>query len=180
VPKPPQGTVPIQPNVDARNRKSQDRGNWQNRNWNGQNWNRNNPRTQPRNTITWEDARRRHYRNYHHRDWWRSHYTRFALFGGGYYFWDSGYWYPAYGYDPSYNVYEYEEPIYAYGDLEPADVISNVQTALQNLGYFPYEIDGLMGPMTRGAISNYQRDNGLAITSAIDEPTLESLGLLGE
>ena len=142
------------------------------RNGNNGNW-----RNRVYNNISWEEARRRHYRQHHHRDWWRSHFTRFALFGAGYYFWDNGYWYPAYGYDPSYNVYEYEEPIYGYGDLEPAQVIANVQTELQRLGYYPYAVDGQMGPMTRAAIANYQRDNGLAITSAIDGPTLDSLGL---
>jgi peptidoglycan hydrolase-like protein with peptidoglycan-binding domain len=38
-------------------------------------------------------------------------------------------------------------------------------------------VDGTMGPATRAAIANYQRDRGLSITSAIDGPTLESLGL---
>jgi hypothetical protein len=187
VPK-PQGTPPIQGDVNARNRQLQEKYNWQNRNGanpnlnhgqlNNRNWNKNNPApNRPQNTIAWDDARRRHYRQYHHPEWWRNHYTRFAIFGGGYYFLDNGYWYPAYGYDPAYNTYDYEEPIYSYGNLEPAEVIANVQTALQNLGYFPYEIDGLMGPATRSAISNYQRDNGLEITSAIDQPTLDSLGL---
>ena len=163
----PQTTATVQPEVNGRNR------NWENtRNGNNSNW-----RNRVYNNISWEEARRRHYRQHHHRDWWRSHFTRFALFGAGYYFWDNGYWYPAYGYDPAYNVYEYQEPIYGYGDLEPAQVIANVQTELQRLGYYPYAVDGQMGPMTRAAIANYQRDNGLSITSAIDEPTLGSLGL---
>ncbi len=126
---------------------------------------------------SWQHARRRHHRQHRHRDWWRSRYSRFALFGTGYYFWDGGYWFPAYGYDPSYNTYSYEEPIYGYGDLEPAQVIANVQTELQRLGYYRYAVDGLMGPATRAAIAGFQRDNGLAITSAIDEPTLDTLGL---
>jgi hypothetical protein len=125
----------------------------------------------------WFEARRRHWREYHDRYWWRNHYTRFVLLGTGYYFWDTGYWYPAYGYDPTNNTYEDEEPIYAPNEMEPSEAIANVQTALQDLGYYPYEVDGLMGPATRDAISNYQRDNGLEITSAIDQPTLESLGL---
>ena len=37
---------------------------------------------------------------------------------------------------PHYNTYAYEEPIYGYGDLEPGQVIANVQTALQKLGYY--------------------------------------------
>ena len=163
----PQTTATVQPDLNVRNR------NWdRTRNWNNSNW-----RNRVAYNNSWEEARRRHYRQHHPRDWWRSHFTRFALFGTGYYFWDSGYWYPAYGYDPSYNTYEYEEPIYGYGDLEPAQVIANVQTELQRLGYYPYAVDGQMGPMTRAAIANYQRDTGLAITSAIDEPTLDSLGL---
>ena len=163
----PQSTATVQPDLNGRNR------NWDNtRNLNNSNW-----RNRVYNNINWEEARRRHHRVHHHRDWWRSHFTRFALFGAGYYFWDNGYWYPAYGYDPAYNIYEYEEPIYGYGDLEPAQVIANVQTELQRLGYYPYAVDGQMGPMTRAAIANYQRDTGLAITSAIDEPTLDSLGL---
>jgi hypothetical protein len=163
-------------NRDWRNRNDQDNNDrdWRNRNVqdnSNRNWrNRNNDNS-------WQNARRRHHRQHRHRDWWRSHYTRFALFGAGYYFWDAGYWYPAYGYDPAYNSYSYEEPIYGYGDLEPAQVIANVQTELQRMGYYRYAVDGQMGPMTRAAIAAYQRDNGLAITSAIDEPTLQLLGL---
>lgn len=128
--------------------------------------------------VTWHEACRRHPRHHHHRDWWRNHFTRFALFGTGYYFWDAGYWYPAYGYDLGYNTYVYQEPIYSYDDLEPGQVVANVQTELQQLGYYRYAVDGLMGPETRAAIAAYQGDYGLEITSAIDEPTLASLGLL--
>ena len=56
-------------------------------------------------------------------------------------------------------------------------MISSVQAELQRLGYYRYAVDGLMGPATRAALANFQRDNGLAITSAIDRPTLQSLGL---
>ena len=45
------------------------------------------------------------------------------------------------------------------------------------LAIIRYAVDGQMGPVTRAAIANYQRDSGLAMTSAIDEPTLNSLGL---
>lgn len=159
-------TPTVRPEADRRSRHRDDQdgnGNWRRRHSNDDN--------------SWQHARRRHHRQHRHRDWWRSRYSRFALFGTGYYFWDGGYWFPAYGYDPSYNTYSYEEPIYGYGDLEPAQVIANVQTELQRLGYYRYAVDGLMGPMTRAAIRDFQRDNGLAMTSAIDEPTLETLGL---
>jgi Putative peptidoglycan binding domain len=129
------------------------------------------------NRLNWADARRNRDRSHHDRGWWRSHFNRFVLFGGGYYYWNSGYWYPAYGYDDAYNSYSYDEPIYGYEDQDPSQTISGVQTELQRLGYYKYAVDGTMGPATRAAIANYQRDNGLSITSAIDEPTLQSLGL---
>ena len=33
--------------------------------------------------------------------WYRSRYSRVELIGGGYYYFNNGYWYPAWGYDPS-------------------------------------------------------------------------------
>jgi len=56
-------------------------------------------------------------------------------------------------------------------------VIANVQTALQEQGYYQGEVDGLLGPQTREAIAGYQRANGLTETAAIDQPTLQSLGM---
>ena len=44
-------------------------------------------------------------------------------------------------------------------------------------GYYRGSVDGLIGPQTRGALASYQRDHGLVVTSAIDEPTLATLGL---
>lgn len=161
-----QTTTPIQPDVNRRERSGSTGT-----------WNDGRSRNRWSHNYSWAEACRRHGRHHHHRDWWRRHYTQFAIFGTGYYFWDAGYWFPAYGYDPVYNVYEYEEPIYGYDGLEPAQVVANVQTELQRLGYYPYAVDGEMGPMTRAAIANYQRDMGLSITSAIDQPTLVSLGL---
>jgi hypothetical protein len=38
-------------------------------------------------------------------------------------------------------------------------------------------VDGMLGPVTRSALANYQRDHSLYTTEAIDEPTLESLGM---
>lgn len=164
---PPQTTTTVQPNINPRNRVDRN-----DRNRNDSNW-----RNRSSNNNSWYEARRRHQRHHHDRNWWRSHFTRFALFCGGYYFWDGGYWYPAYGYHPRYNTYIYDEPIYGYNDLDPAQVISNVQAELQRLGYYRYAVDGQMGPATRAALADYQRDNGLSITAAIDEPTLASLGL---
>jgi hypothetical protein len=143
--------------------------NWQNRNWQNTN-NRNG-------TFTFEQARQHQRRDRHDRSWWRSRYNRIVLFGGGYYYWDNNYWYPAYGYDPGYSNYAYDEPIYGYDDLAPGQVIANVQAALQEQGYYNDAVDGLLGPATRSALSNFQRDHELPITAAIDGPTLQALGL---
>jgi Putative peptidoglycan binding domain len=158
--------------------------NWQNNNYNNtdtnRNWQNNHNRNWNNNnssTFTFEQARRNHHRERHHRDWWRSHYSRIALFAGGYYYWNSGYWYPAYGYDPYYSNYTYDEPIYGYNDLQPGEVIVHVQTALQEQGYYDDAVDGLIGPRTRAALTNFQRDRGLPVTAAIDGPTLQALGL---
>ena len=124
-------------------------------------------------------ARTRVVRVAHPAWWWRGHFphTTFVLFGGGYYYWWGGYWYPAYGYSPIYSSYTYSEPIYGYNNLEPGQVIENVQVALRDQGYYPGSIDGLVGMQTRSALAAYQRDHGLVVTSAIDEPTLVTLGL---
>ena len=116
-------------------------------------------------------------RQWHDRNWWRNNCSRIILVGGGWWYWNSGYWYPAWGYDPYYTYYPYDGPIYGYGDLTPDQVIVNVQTQLRNDGYYAGAIDGVLGPQTRHAIAAFQADHGLAVTSAVDEPTLATLGL---
>src|SRR5437899_4217919 len=120
------------------------------------------------------------FRNYrpawHDRGWWRSHYNRVVFAYGGWYYWNSGWWYPAWGYAPN-AYYAYDCPIYGYNSLPPDQVVANVQAALQGQGYYQGEVDGLLGPLTREAIAGYQRDHGLYTTAAIDQPTLESLGM---
>ncbi len=130
----------------------------------------------------WQGANYAAFRSYHpqmhDQVWYRSHYNRVELIGGGYYYWNAGYWYPAWGYNPSVSYYVYDGPIYVGASAEPPDqVIANVQAALQEQGYYKGEVDGLLGPLTREALTGYQADNGLYTTAAIDEPTLDSLGL---
>ena len=122
-------------------------------------------------------AFRNYNRHWHNRSWWRSHYDRIIFVNNGWYYWNAGYWFPAWGYAPSVS-YVYDGPIYAYNGLSPDRVTVNVQEQLARAGYYDGPIDGMLGPMTREAIAAYQADNGLAITSAIDEPTLATLGLV--
>jgi hypothetical protein len=120
------------------------------------------------------------FRNYspvwHDRGWWHNHYNRVVFVYGGWYYWNSGWWYPAWGYSPN-SYYAYDGPIYAYNSLPPDQVVANVQAALQTQGYYQGDVDGLLGPLTREAIASYQRDHGLYETAAVDQPTLESLGM---
>jgi hypothetical protein len=122
-----------------------------------------------------------YHRTWHDRGWWRSHYNRVVFVGGGYWssywYWDGGYWFPAWGYDPAYVSYAYDAPIYAYDNLPPDQVVVNIQEALQDQGYYAGEIDGQLGEQTRDAIAAYQRDHNLELTAAIDEATVQSLGL---
>lgn len=108
--------------------------------------------------------------------WWRAHYNRITFLGGAPYYWNAGYWFPAWGFYDGYN-FDYDGPIYAWHDLPPQRIVPQVQRALAAAGYYPGTPDGLIGPMTRQALAAWQRDHGLPITSAIDQPTLASLGL---
>jgi hypothetical protein len=121
------------------------------------------------------------FRNYnpvwHNQIWWTNHYNRTVFVFGGWYYWNAGYWFPAWGYDPG-SVYYYNGPIYASNpSMDPGQVVANVQSALQDQGYYKGEVDGILGPQTRAALAEYQQANGLEPTAAVDEPTLDSLGM---
>ena len=120
--------------------------------------------------------RYRHERHDH--DWWKQHYVVIVLVGGGYYYQDSGYWYPAWGYDPNYERYDYDGPIYTYGNLLPDQVIANVQNALKALGYYAGDVNGSLGVNTRRALTAYQEAAGLDATGVVDEATVRALGLI--
>jgi murein L,D-transpeptidase YcbB/YkuD len=126
----------------------------------------------------YQEAMRRYRHERHDHDWWKQHYIVIVLVGGGYYYCDSGYWYPAWGYDPNYERYEYDGPIYTYGNLLPDQVIVNVQHALKELGYYAGDVNGSLGVNTRRALTAYQQDYGLDATGVVDEATVRALGLI--
>jgi hypothetical protein len=110
--------------------------------------------------------------------WWNWHHPHVSFIFGGWYYWDNYYWYPAWGYAPN-SVYVYDGPIYASSPAEdPGQVVANVQAALQQQGYYQGDIDGVLGPQTRAALAEYQSAQGLEPTGAVDEPTLETLGMV--
>ena len=104
------------------------------------------------NRFSYSDALRRNWHDWHNRDWWRQHCDNIVFVTGGYYFLDASYWYPAYGYDPLNNYYDYDGPIYTYGNLLPDQVIANVQAALQDAGYYFGSVTGSLSVETRAAL----------------------------
>jgi Putative peptidoglycan binding domain len=127
--------------------------------------------------VSFADASRRHNHEWHDRSWWQGHFPNIVLVDAGYYFWDSGYWYPAWGYDPSYNAYAYDGPIYGFDGLNPDQVVADVQAQLQRDRYYNGPVNGILDSPTQAAIAYYQRDHNLAITSVVDAATVTSLGL---
>jgi len=127
--------------------------------------------------LSYSEAVRRYRHERHDRIWWKQHFTTIVLVGGGYYYFDAGYWFPAWGYNPVYEFYDYDGPIYTYGNLLPDEVIVNVQRALKEEGYYAGGLTGSLNSVTRQAIANYQSDAGLIVNGIVDAPTVASLGL---
>src|SRR5206468_3434486 len=135
-------------------------------------------KTNNNNRDSYAEAMRRYRHERHDHDWWKQHYIVIVLVGGGYYYRDSGYWCPAWGYNPDYERYDYDGPIYTYGNLLPDQVIINVQNALKELGYYTGDVNGSLGVNTRRALTAYQQDYGLDATGVVDEATVRALGLI--
>jgi len=115
---------------------------------------------------------------WHDHFWWHNHYPNVILIGGGWYYWNSGYWFPAWGYSDSEAYYPYDGPIYVGSNPTPPDqIVADVQASLQEQGFYHGDVDGLLGPLTRAALADYQQAQGLEMTAALDEPTLQSLGM---
>jgi flagellar motor protein MotB len=138
---------------------------------------RSNPNPVPASVVSYSSALQRCQRERHNRNWWSQHFAVIVLVGGGYYYFDSGYWFPALGFDPNYEAYDYDGPIFTYGNLLPDQVILNVQRALADLDYYNGALSGSLSAATRYAISAYQRDNGLVVNGVVDAPLVYSLGL---
>ena len=138
---------------------------------------RSKPNPVPASVMSYSSALQRCQRERHNRNWWSQHFAVIVLVGGGYYYFDSGYWFPAWGFDPNYEAYDYDGPVFTYGNLLPDQVILNVQRALADLGYYNGALSGSLSAATRYAISAYQQDNGLVVNGVVDAPLVYSLGL---
>src|SRR5262249_15787136 len=62
----------------------------------------------------WQGTQYQVFRSYrpewHDAGWYTSHYGNVVLIGGGYYFFNNGYWFPAWGYNASVQYYPYHRP----------------------------------------------------------------------
>ncbi len=62
---------------------------------------------------------------------------------------------------------------------QDAELITKVQSALKDKGLDPGPIDGLMGPRTSKALSDFQIRNDIQVTGEINKETLDRLGIKG-
>ena len=87
-----------------------------------------------------------------------------------------------YGYGwPYYGSAYYGQSYYEGEDAPSAregrhSLASDVQAELADRGFYHGEVDGILGPMSREAIRQYQARNGLPVTGEINERLLRSLG----
>jgi lipid-binding SYLF domain-containing protein/peptidoglycan hydrolase-like protein with peptidoglycan-binding domain len=65
------------------------------------------------------------------------------------------------------------------GRFESRDEVRQVQMSLQQKGFDPGKIDGVLGPQTRKAIANFQRQQNLYASGKLDPPTTRALGVSG-
>jgi peptidoglycan hydrolase-like protein with peptidoglycan-binding domain len=56
-------------------------------------------------------------------------------------------------------------------------LVSNVQRALADKGFYRGPVDGLLGPQTREALRDFQRAHQLPVTGRLDEETTRQLGV---
>jgi peptidoglycan hydrolase-like protein with peptidoglycan-binding domain len=61
-----------------------------------------------------------------------------------------------------------------HGDNSGA-IVREIQRRLMSLGYYMGSADGVLGPSTRAALNDFQRDQNLRITGRIDGDTLAAL-----
>ena len=58
-----------------------------------------------------------------------------------------------------------------------SEEVRQIQTALRDRGYFTSSIDGIFGTLTKNAVMNFQRDNGLTVDGIAGVNTLKALGI---
>ncbi len=58
---------------------------------------------------------------------------------------------------------------------QPSPLVTDIQTELQRRGYYQGALDGLIGPMTRAAVEQFELDSGLPPTGKVGSGLLNEL-----
>lgn len=112
------------------------------------------------------------------RDWdhgrtheWHNHHFR----------WFNGDWIiidPGIPYDYGYYGDDYGAPYdYTYSTPDSGSLVMSAQDRLNRLGYSAGPVDGVFGAQTRDALADFQNDNNLPVSGALDTATVRALGL---
>jgi hypothetical protein len=102
---------------------------------------------------------------------WDRH--NYRWYNGGWVIIDDGLGYP----DTYYNDNNVNDPPSAMFYDSSASVAASVQSQLDSQGYNAGPADGVIGPQSRDAITDFQYDHHLPVTGQIDGPLLRALGL---
>jgi len=62
-------------------------------------------------------------------------------------------------------------------EIHSPQQVERAQQALRDKGQDPGPIDGIMGPRTKAAVKNFQREEGLRETGRLDSETMTKLGV---
>lgn len=63
------------------------------------------------------------------------------------------------------------------GGTRPVAWVLQAQERLHAAGFAPGAMDGTLGPQTRAALRQYQKQHGLPVTGELDEATRQALGI---
>jgi hypothetical protein len=78
------------------------------------------------------------------------------------------------------NAWQHHAAMHSGGTHMSRAEISDVQQKLQADNLYSGKIDGMLGPQTRRALADYQKQNGLRVTANLDRQTRDSLlGTMG-
>lgn len=58
-----------------------------------------------------------------------------------------------------------------------SDQVTELQQALNEKGYDAGNVDGIIGPETRGAIESFQQEKGITASGELNQETIDALGL---
>jgi len=118
------------------------------------------------------------YYGYNPYDYYPSNYYSPSDYSYGYpYGYDSSAGYDPSAYNPDDAEYYSRGGAYNSSDQYNDRTIADAQTQLAKEGYYRGDIDGVLGPETRRAITSFQSDHGLRVTGNLTQETLSTLGL---